>query len=57
MEQENKFIGILFECCNVYRRVYVNKEKNAFRLVKKDELWKKVDNLSAQKASSQTEKR
>jgi hypothetical protein len=30
MEQENKFIGILFECCNVYRRVFVNKEKKAY---------------------------
>jgi len=27
---ENKFIGILFECCNIYRRIYVNKEKNAY---------------------------
>ena len=29
MAQE-KFIGILFECCNVYRRIYLNKEKNAY---------------------------
>ena len=30
MTPENKFIGILFECCNVYRRIYINKEKNAY---------------------------
>ncbi len=30
MVEEKKFIGILFECCNVYRRIYVNKEKNAY---------------------------
>ena len=30
MTRENKFIGILFECCNIYRRIYVNKEKNAY---------------------------
>jgi len=30
MTRENKFIGILFECCNIYRRIYMNKEKNAY---------------------------
>ena len=30
MIQKKKFIGILFECCNVYRRIYINKEKNAY---------------------------
>ena len=30
MERENKFIGILFECCNIYRRIYINGEKNAY---------------------------
>ena len=30
MAQEKKFIGIHFECCNVYRRVYVNKSLNAY---------------------------
>ena len=30
MVQKKKFIGILFECCNVYRRIYINKEKNAY---------------------------
>ena len=24
------FLGIMFECCNVYKRVYVNKEGNAY---------------------------
>ncbi len=30
MAEKKKFLGILFECCNVYRRVYINKEKNAY---------------------------
>jgi len=30
MTRENKFIGILFECCNIYRRIYMNEEKNAY---------------------------
>ncbi|MBE7707925.1 MAG: hypothetical protein E7Z88_04360 [Cyanobacteria bacterium SIG27] len=25
-ENKNKFLGILFECCNVYGRIYKNKE-------------------------------
>jgi hypothetical protein len=25
-----KYIGILFECCDVYARVYVNKKKKAY---------------------------
>jgi hypothetical protein len=25
-----KFIGIQFECCNVYRRIYVNKDNTAY---------------------------
>ncbi|MCA9483029.1 MAG: hypothetical protein KC553_04790 [Nitrospina sp.] len=25
-----KFLGIHFECCNVYRRVYINKDGNAY---------------------------
>ncbi len=29
-KKPEKFLGILFECCNVYRRIYVNKEKNAY---------------------------
>ena len=31
MSQKKQFIGILFECCNVYRRIYINKEKNAYK--------------------------
>ncbi len=30
MTQPKKFIGVLFECCNVYHRIYINKEKNAY---------------------------
>lgn len=29
-ESRKKFLGIMFECCNVYRRVYINKEGNAY---------------------------
>jgi len=25
-----KFLGIHFECCNVYRRIYLNKDLNAY---------------------------
>ncbi len=25
-----KFLGIHFECCNVYRRIYINKDGNAY---------------------------
>jgi len=28
--RKKEFLGIHFECCNVYRRIYVNKEKNAY---------------------------
>ena len=30
MTQKKKFIGILFECCNIYRRIYISKEKNSY---------------------------
>ncbi|MDA0692758.1 MAG: hypothetical protein O3A78_04020 [Nitrospinae bacterium] len=30
MPEKKKFLGILFDCCNVYRRIYINKEKNAY---------------------------
>jgi len=29
-QKDKKFIGILFECCNVYRRIYINKDGNAY---------------------------
>ena len=25
MEKDKKFLGIMFECCNIYRRIYINK--------------------------------
>lgn len=28
--QKKKFLGVHFECCNVYRRIYINKERNAY---------------------------
>lgn len=28
--KQKKFIGVHFECCNVYRRIYVNKDKTAY---------------------------
>ncbi len=28
--KDKKYIGILFECCNVYRRIYINKDGNAY---------------------------
>ena len=30
MQQDKKFLGIMFECCNIYRRIYINKEGNAY---------------------------
>lgn len=29
-QKDKKFIGILFECCNVYRRIYINKDGSAY---------------------------
>ena len=29
-EQKRKFLGILFECCSVYGRIYVNKDNTAY---------------------------
>ena len=30
MEEKKKFLGIMFECCNVYGRIYENKDKTAY---------------------------
>ena len=29
-ETRKKFLGVMFECCNIYQRIYVNKEGNAY---------------------------
>ncbi|QPJ66628.1 MAG: hypothetical protein G3M78_14935 [Candidatus Nitrohelix vancouverensis] len=29
-KEPKKFIGVMFECCKVYRRIYINKENNAY---------------------------
>lgn len=28
--KRKKFLGILFECCNVYRRIYLNRQETAY---------------------------
>tara|TARA_B100000686_G_C16786238_1_gene975445 strand:- start:1376 stop:1552 length:177 start_codon:yes stop_codon:yes gene_type:complete len=30
MQKGKKFLGIMFECCNIYRRIYINKDGNAY---------------------------
>lgn len=29
--EKRKFLGVHFKCCNVYSRVYVNKDKTAYK--------------------------
>ena len=31
MAEKRKFLGVHFKCCNAYSRVYMNREKNAYR--------------------------
>ena len=31
MAEKRKFLGVHFQCCNVYARLYVNKEKTAYQ--------------------------
>ena len=31
MEKEKKFLCILFECCNMYGRIYKNKEETFYQ--------------------------
>ena len=28
--KEKEFIGVVFKCCNVYSRIYLNQDKTAF---------------------------
>jgi hypothetical protein len=30
MTEKRKFLGILFACCNVYARAYINREQTAY---------------------------
>ncbi|MFT5090715.1 MAG: hypothetical protein ACI906_001773 [Candidatus Latescibacterota bacterium] len=29
--EKRKFLGIHFKCCNIYSRIYANKEKTAYQ--------------------------
>jgi len=31
MAEKRRFLGIVFECCRVYARVYINRENTAYR--------------------------
>lgn len=31
MAEKRKFLGIVFECCRVYARVYINREQTAYQ--------------------------
>ncbi|RKY86582.1 hypothetical protein DRQ09_06005 [candidate division KSB1 bacterium] len=28
--ENREYIGIIFKCCNIYNRIYLNKEKTSF---------------------------
>lgn len=30
MAEKRKFLGVIFQCCKVYSRLYVNKNKTAY---------------------------
>ena len=30
IEEIREFVEVLFECCNIYRRIYINKEDNRY---------------------------
>ena len=30
MTKPKPWLGIMFECCNVYRRIYMNNDQNAY---------------------------
>lgn len=30
MTKPKPWLGIMFECCSVYRRIYINKDQNAY---------------------------
>ncbi len=30
MAEKRKYICVMFDCCNVYNRIYVNKDKTAY---------------------------
>jgi len=31
MTEKRKFLGVHFQCCNVYSRAYLNKEQTAYK--------------------------
>jgi hypothetical protein len=30
MTEKRKFLGVHFQCCNIYSRIYINKERSAY---------------------------
>ena len=31
MKEKRKFLGVHYQCCNVYARAYINRENNAYK--------------------------